>query len=129
MGDMHIDHKNHTLEEVCKYVQQFHGFDEVKKDSREYGQAHQMMIKDNQLNNPTRFPRLFLKKFRDVNDYMYFIVDSDINYISGGACGEKQVGLFDKIYRDVIVYYGVTDDDIKNKSKRYKIFISAVTMD
>lgn len=41
--------------------------------------------------------------------------------ISGGAGGSKKtVKKFDKIYKDIYRYYGVTKEDIENKSKRYE---------
>ena len=41
--------------------------------------------------------------------------------ISGGAGGSKMIlRKFDKIYKDIYRYYGVTKEDIANKSKRYE---------
>ena len=48
--------------------------------------------------------------------------------IGGGASGnKKEMRKFQRIYRDVHRYYGVTSEDIENKSKRYEQVVRALT--
>ena len=66
--------------------------------------------------------------FDDRNDNMYIIIEKRFAYIGGGVSGDKkQMRRFHRIYKDVHRYYGVTAEDIKNKSKRYEQVIRALT--
>lgn len=70
----------------------------------------------------------FQISFEDINDNMYIIVEKRFAYIGGGASGDKKVmRRFHRIFKDVHRYYGVTDEDIKNKTKRYEQVIRALT--
>ena len=70
----------------------------------------------------------FQISFEDINDNMYIIVEKRFGYIGGGVSGDKKVmRRFHRIFKDVHRYYGVTAEDIKNKSKRYEQVIRALT--
>ena len=70
----------------------------------------------------------FQISFEDINDNMYIIVEKRFAYIGGGVSGDKKVmRRFHRIFKDVYRYYGVTAEDIKNKSKRYEQVIRALT--
>jgi len=51
--------------------------------------------------------------------HMEIQLESHFEYIGGGTSGRK-VSKFHKIYKDVYKYYGVSEDDIKNHTKRYE---------
>ena len=64
----------------------------------------------------------------DINDNMYIIVEKRFAYIGGGVSGDKkEIRRFQRIFKDVHRYYGVTAEDIKNKTKRYEQVIRALT--
>ena len=66
--------------------------------------------------------------FGDRNDNMYIIVEKRFAYIGGGVSGDKKVmRKFHRIFKDVHRYYGVTAEDINNKTKRYEQVIRALT--
>jgi len=70
----------------------------------------------------------FQISFEDINDNMYIIVEKRFAYIGGGVSGDKKVmKRFHRIFKDVHRYYGVTAEDIKNKTKRYEQVIRALT--
>lgn len=71
----------------------------------------------------------FQKNFGDINDNMYITIEKRFHYIGGGASGnKKEMKTFNRIYKDVYRYYGVTSEDIKNKSKRYEQVVRALTL-
>ena len=64
----------------------------------------------------------------DINDNMYINIEKRFGYIGGGVSGDKKVmRRFHRIFKDVHRYYGVTAEDIKNKSKRYEQVIRALS--
>ena len=70
----------------------------------------------------------FQISFEDINDNMYIIVEKRFACIGGGVSGDKKVmRRFHRIFKDVHMYYGVTAEDIKNKSKRYEQVIRALS--
>ena len=70
----------------------------------------------------------FQISFEDINDNMYIIVEKRFACIGGGVSGDKKVmRRFHRIFKDVHRYYGVTAEDIKNKSKRYEQVIRALS--
>lgn len=63
----------------------------------------------------------FKKTFDDVNDNIHIVIEKKYAYIGGGAAGNKKlIKKFQRIYKDVYRYYGVTKEDIESKSERYK---------
>ena len=70
----------------------------------------------------------FQISFEDINDNMYIIVEKRFACIGGGVSGDKKVmRRFHRIFKDVHRYYGVTAEDIKNKSQRYEQVIRALS--
>lgn len=60
------------------------------------------------------------KAFDDTNDNMDIIIEKKYGYIGGGASGSKKlIREYHRIYKDVYRYYGVSEDDMKNKTRRY----------
>lgn len=69
----------------------------------------------------------FQISFGDINDNMYITVEKRFAYIGGGASGnKKEMRKFQRIFRDVYRYYGVTSEDIEKKSKRYEQVVRAL---
>ncbi|MBP3617861.1 MAG: hypothetical protein J6J38_07480 [Lachnospiraceae bacterium] len=63
----------------------------------------------------------FQISFEDINDNIHFLIEKRFGYIGGGASGNKKIlKRFHRIYKDIYRYYGVTEEDIKNKTKRYE---------
>jgi len=70
----------------------------------------------------------FQISFGDINDNMNIIVEKRFGYIGGGVSGSKKnIKRFQCIYKDAYRYYGVSSDDIKNKTKRYDDVVRALT--
>ena len=70
----------------------------------------------------------FQISFGDINDNMYITIEKRFAYIGGGASGnKKEMRKFQRIFRDVHRYYGVTGEDIEKKSKRYEQVVRALT--
>ena len=70
----------------------------------------------------------FQISFADYNDNMYIIVEKRFAYIGGGVSGDKKLmRRFHRIFKDVHRYYGVTAEDIENKSKRYEQVIRVLS--
>jgi len=71
----------------------------------------------------------FKKECGDINDNMHIIIEKRFEYIGGGASGNKKVTKkFRHIYRDIYRYYGVTDEDIRLKSERYKDVVRTLSL-
>lgn len=107
----------------------------LKSESKEDIQAHikQFQIRQQKaMEIPVEEFDIDFHKFRisfgDINDNMYITVEKRFAYIGGGASGnKKEMRKFQRIYRDVHRYYGVTSEDIENKSKRYEQVVRALT--
>lgn len=69
----------------------------------------------------------FEKMVGDRNNSMQITIEKKYAYIGGGASGDKAVKKFEHIYKDVYRYYGVTKQDMDNKSKRYKDVVQALS--
>ena len=58
----------------------------------------------------------FEKSFGDINDNMHITIEKRFHYIGGGVSGNKKImKQFNRIYKDVHKYYGVSKEDIENK--------------
>ena len=63
----------------------------------------------------------------DINDNMHITLEKRFGYIGGGVSGNKKMMRnYRRIYKDVHRYYGVTTEDIENKSKRYEQVVRAL---
>ena len=67
----------------------------------------------------------FEKQENDI--HMDIQLESRYGYIGGGASG-KFIPKFRKIHKDVYRYYGVSEDDIKNHTKRYDDLLRCLAM-
>lgn len=71
----------------------------------------------------------FKKKCGDINDNMHISIEKRFAYIGGGASGNKKVmKKFRHIYKDIYRYYGVTKEDIRFKSARYKDVVRTLSL-
>ena len=62
----------------------------------------------------------FKKVFSDVNDNIHIDIEKKYGYIGGGCSGGRKVRKeFNRIYKGIYRYYGVTREDIQSRSKRY----------
>jgi len=108
---------------------------QLKSESKEDIQAHIREFQERQqraMEIPIEKFDIDVHKFQipfeDINDNMYIIVEKRFAYIGGGVSGDKKVmRRFHRIFKDVHRYYGVTAEDIKNKTKRYEQVIRALT--
>ena len=64
---------------------------------------------------------------REGDLHMEIQLESRFEYIGGGTSGSK-TSKFHKIYKDVYKYYGVSEEDIKNNSKRYQNLLQTLAM-
>ena len=63
----------------------------------------------------------FQMPFDDINDNMHIIIEKRFAYIGGGVSGNKKiVRKFQRIFKEIHKYYGVTSEDIEKKTKRYE---------
>lgn len=70
----------------------------------------------------------FKKIFEGTNDYMDVIIEKRFVNIGGGAVGSKKViNEYNKIYKDIYRYYGVTEEDIRTESDRYKELLGVLS--
>lgn len=69
----------------------------------------------------------FQISFEDINGNIHFLIEKRFGYIGGGASGNKKiVKRFQQLDKDIHRYYGVTEEDIKTKSKRYEDVVRAL---
>lgn len=111
---------NHAIEEVCQYVQEQWGFKEADRNSAEYKFMYKQIKQDmkNDIN-------LFLYVREDNDAHMDIEIEANTGYITGGVTGKKSaIKEFNRIMRDVFIYYGVMQDDIIEKTERYKNLVS-----
>lgn len=67
----------------------------------------------------------FEKQVGDV--HMEIQLESRYGYIGGGVSG-KFISKYRKIYKDVYRYYGVSEEDINNQTKRYENLLCQLAM-
>lgn len=67
----------------------------------------------------------FEKQDKDL--HMEIQLESRFEYIGGSTCG-KNLSKFNKIYKDVYKYYGVSDFDINNCTKRYENLLRTLAL-
>ncbi len=71
----------------------------------------------------------FKRVFADVNAHMAIVIEKKYAYIGGGASGSKKlIKQYNRIYKDLYRYYGVTEKDVRNKSERYKDLVRTLSM-
>ena len=70
----------------------------------------------------------FTKNLGDAEDEMHIIIEKKYGHIGGGVSGSKKLlKKFDGIYKEIFQYYGVSKEDIENKSERYKDVVRALS--
>lgn len=107
---------SHTIDEVIEYIKSVHGFVEVDKNCREFKEEYE------QMQHADIDVHLFKK-----NENVCISVEKKSAYIGGGASGKKEVKEFERIYKDIYRYYGVTQEDISTKSDRYKDYVRVLS--
>jgi len=71
----------------------------------------------------------FIKRFDDINDNIHIGVEKKYAYIGGSAGGsEKVIKEFKRIYKDIFRYYGVTKEDINQKTERYEEVVRRLSL-
>lgn len=69
----------------------------------------------------------FQISFEDINDNIHFLFEKRFGYIGGGASGNKKIlKRFRRLDKEIHRYYGVTEEDIRTKSQRYKDVVRAL---
>ena len=69
----------------------------------------------------------FQISFEDINDNIHFLFEKRFGYIGGGASGNKKIlKRFHKLDKEIHRYYGVTEEDMRTKSQRYKDVVRAL---
>lgn len=113
---------NHAIEEVCQYVQEQWGFKETDRNSSEYKFMYKQVKQD--INSDIN---MYLYVRDDNNTHMDIEIETNTGYITGGVTGKKAaIKEFNEIMRDVFIYYGVMQDDIIEKTKRYNNLVSVL---
>lgn len=70
----------------------------------------------------------FEKQYDDINERVHIIIEKKYGYIGGDSCGSKKVtNEFRKIYKDIHRYYGVTKEDIEQKTARYEDIVRTLS--
>ena len=70
-----------------------------------------------------------LYKIRIDDDFLEMEIDYTWNIFGMSYSGNKEVmKKFKKISRDLYSYYGVTEEDIKNKTKRYSLLVTNLSL-
>ena len=96
-----------NLKDVYNRLIDLYGFYEINKDSDEYKIALRFMSQEDLLKDDIDNIRLLVKD--DGEDYMYFIINENTDYIGGGACGEEMITKYETINQDIILYYGFSE--------------------
>lgn len=65
----------------------------------------------------------YIKKYSDRNESLDVVIETKYGYIGGGASGDKAVKDLNEMMKCLHKYYGVTQEDIDNKTERYKNLI------
>ena len=137
--EVHQEYEELRASFIMQYASELLGeyatMPQLKSESQEDIQAHIKQFQEKQQRAkeiPIEKFDIDFHKFRisfgDINDNMYITVEKRFAYIGGGASGNKKImKRFQRIYKDIYRYYGVTSEDIETKSKRYEQVIRALT--
>ena len=103
----HPELKGHSEEEIREFMAQLEARKEIAKNVPK-----------------EKFDIDFHKYEKKIDDdEMNIIIEKKYAYIGGGATGKKTIKEFSKIYKDVYHYYGVTEEDIAKKTRRYDMVV------
>ena len=132
----------HTLKEVVKYANKKYQAVEISKSERRYVK-HRKNLRENLI--ITNKPELLGEMIANIPDrempmdyHIYEIrIDGghmtiEIDYIwdifgISYSGNKKAMRQFRKIGQDLNMYYGVTEEDIKNKSQRYEALLAVLS--
>lgn len=69
-------------------------------------------------------------EIKNGSDKMSVYIETRFSYIGSGLeySNKSVYTKFNKIYKDIYRYYGVTEEDIQNKTKRYNSLLTTLTM-
>ena len=150
--EKHIAAGEHTMDEVCQYVQEKYGFREVTGKSagiqyeyEEMRASFMMTHAPELLGEYAKYPELKGHSEEEIREFMaqvevrkevarnvpkdkfdidfhkyekkmddsemHIIIEKKYDYIGGGASGKKTIKEFDKVFKEVYRYYGVTKED------------------
>ncbi len=65
----------------------------------------------------------YIKKYSNINENLDVVIETKYGYIGGGASGDKAVKDLNEMMKRLHKYYGVKQEDIDNKTERYKNLI------
>lgn len=69
----------------------------------------------------------FQLSFENNDDNIHFVIEKRFGHIGGGASGNRRViKRFQRLDKEIHRYYGVTEEDIRTKSQRYKDVVRAL---
>ena len=73
---------------------------------------------------------LHLLKKKENEKQMHFEIEARFGHIGGGSSGPGKGGnrKFEKMFKEVYAYYGVTEEDIAGKTKRYRELVRVLAM-
>lgn len=104
--------KNMDEESIKAYL------DEVNKYTEQASQVPEEIF-------PMDF-HIYEMHFEGIGD-IHFTVEKNWNVLSGSYSGKKKhMKKLAKINQDIYLYYGVTEEDIKNKSERYSLLVTVL---
>ena len=131
--EKHISSGAHTMDEVCQYIQKQYDFREVmgeqagvqyEEEIREFMEQIEARKEIAKKVPKEKFDIDFHKFEKKMGDNeMHIIIEKKYEHIGGGASGKKTIKKFHKIFKDIYRYYGVTQEDIDQKTKRYETLI------
>ena len=136
--EVHQEYKEMRASFMIQYASDLLGeyatMPRLKSESQEDILAHIRQIQNMQqkaMEIPTEQFDIDFHKFQivfdDINDNIHIAIEKKFGYIGAGASGNKKVmKRFHNIYKDVYRYYGVSEEDIKNKSDRYEQVVLAL---
>lgn len=136
--EVHQEYNEMRVSFIMQYASELLGeyatMPQLKSESQEDIQAHIRQIQNMQqkaMEIPTEQFDIDFHKFKipfdDINDNIHITVEKKFAYIGAGASGNKKVmKRFHRIYKDVYRYYGVSQEDIENKSERYEQVVRAL---
>ena len=136
--EVHQEYNEMRVSFIMQYASELLGeyatMPRLKSESKEDIQAHIRQIQNMQqkaMEIPTEQFDIDFHKFKipfdDINDNIHITVEKKFAYIGAGASGNKKVmKRFHRIYKDVYRYYGVSQEDIENKSERYEQVVRAL---
>lgn len=123
----------HTLDELVQYAKSNYNFIEIDSSERKYIEQHKNLKESLILQNKPEIlgemnMNFHLYEIRIGDDSLEMAIDYIWNVFGISYSGNKRVvKRFQKISKDLYIYYGVSEDDIKKKTERYLSLITALS--